>query len=71
MCLTDQVKSGLGHPFFGFDRVLVINKDADVFDEGGEILLAQMVQYMQQGVKFCSIVRLVGPDIHGAVIRLD
>jgi len=72
LCLMDQVKIGLGHPFFnsGFDRVLVINKDADVFDKGGEILLEQMVQCMHQGVKFCSIVRL-GPDIHGAVIRLD
>jgi len=43
LCLTDQVKIGLGHPIFnsGFDRVLVINKDADVFDEGGEILLSR------------------------------
>ena len=58
LCLMDQVKIGLGHPFFnsGFDRVLVINKDADVFDKGGEILLEQMVQCMHQGVKFCSIV---------------
>ena len=32
LCLMDQVKIGLGHPFFnsGFDRVLVINKDADI-----------------------------------------
>ena len=32
LCLMDQVKIGLGHPFFnsGFDRVLVITKD-DLF----------------------------------------